>query len=127
MGKVTYSILGALLIVAIFFIAYYNITYRAQDLSKKTTQTVIQKDNVSSDYVSYSGETGKTAQELLMKEQSGVKLDASGMVSTIANRTADANNREYWAFYVNGKMSSVGAAAYITNTTDKIEWKIEEY
>ena len=35
--------------------------------------------------------------------------------------------REFWAFYINGKMSNVGAGSYKLKDGDKIEWKIERY
>ena len=35
--------------------------------------------------------------------------------------------REFWAFYINGKMSKVGAGSYKLKDGDKIEWKVEKY
>ena len=40
---------------------------------------------------------------------------------------AEESKKEYWAFYINGKMANVGAADYQTKEGDKIEWKIEKY
>lgn len=33
---------------------------------------------------------------------------------------------EFWAFYVNGESSTVGASSYITKDSDLIEWKLEK-
>lgn len=33
---------------------------------------------------------------------------------------------EFWAFYVNGKSSTVGASNYITQEGDVIEWKLQK-
>lgn len=74
----------------------------------------------------YNGKTGKDALSLL-KEKTTVAQDTSGLVISINNRKADASKKEYWSFYVNGKMSSVGPAEYQTKNTDTIEWKIETY
>lgn len=36
------------------------------------------------------------------------------------------DSRHFWAFYVNGKSSNVGASSYKLQPNDKIEWKLEE-
>ena len=76
--------------------------------------------------VTYPGEAGKDALTLL-KAQTTVGKDTSGMVNAIGGKKADTAKHEYWAFYVNGKMSQVGPADYQTKDGDKIEWKIEKY
>jgi len=48
-------------------------------------------------------------------------------VVSINGRKADAQKHEYWAFYVNGKLSDVGPADYKTKDGDVVEWKIEKY
>ncbi|MCL5435741.1 MAG: DUF4430 domain-containing protein [Patescibacteria group bacterium] len=35
------------------------------------------------------------------------------------------DNQHYWAFYINGKSSNVGAGSYELKNGDKIEWKLE--
>lgn len=75
---------------------------------------------------SYKGEEGKDALTLL-KEKTTVGQDASGLVSSINGRKAETAKREYWAFYVNKEMASVGPAEYQTKETDTIMWKIETY
>ena len=74
----------------------------------------------------YKGKEGIDALSLL-REETTSKQDNSGLVISINGREADSLNREYWSFYVNGKMASVGPADYITKDTDFIEWKIETY
>lgn len=78
------------------------------------------------DYISYVGATGKTALDLL-DTRAAVVQAASGLIISINGRKADNKEREYWAFYINGKMSQVGPKDYITKDGDKIEWKIEKY
>lgn len=36
------------------------------------------------------------------------------------------DNKHFWAFYVNGKSSNVGASSYKLNNGDSLEWKLEE-
>ena len=77
-------------------------------------------------YITYSGVEGKTAIEVL-KTSAVIKTKIySGIgefVESINGETPD--NTHFWAFYVNGKKSTVGATAYVTRNTDNIEWKIE--
>lgn len=48
-------------------------------------------------------------------------------ITAIDGREAQADKREFWAFYVNGKQAEVGAGTYIVKNNDTIEWKIETY
>lgn len=79
-----------------------------------------------SEILSYKGEKEKDALTLL-KEKATVEQDTSGLVVSINDRRADVVKREYWAFYVNGKMAQVGPADYKTKDEDMIEWKIDHY
>lgn len=76
--------------------------------------------------VSYRGEEGKTAMQLLKsKHVVETKNYSFGeMVTSIDGVNPDA--RHFWGFYVNGKLAQVGADAYVTKATDSIEWKLEE-
>lgn len=74
----------------------------------------------------YKGEEGKDALTIL-KEKAKVEQEASGLVVSIDGRKADDKKREYWGFYVNGEMASVGPAEYQTKDSDTIMWKIEKY
>ncbi len=92
-------------------------------VSPKDTTDVLVEENPT---VSYTGEEGKSALELL-HEYASYEQEASGLIHIIDGRKADNKRREYWAFYVNGKMAQVGPADYQTKKGDKIEWKIEKY
>lgn len=74
--------------------------------------------------LSYQGSNGKDALTLL-KQQASVEQDHSGLVVSIDDTKPIGH--AYWAFYVNGKLASVGPAEYVTKNGDKIEWKIEKY
>ncbi|HUQ84753.1 MAG TPA: DUF4430 domain-containing protein [Candidatus Limnocylindrales bacterium] len=90
------------------------------------TPTIVSEKKSVTDRVSYPGENGKDALTLL-KAFSKVEQGSSGLVTSINSRLAEDKNKEFWAFYVNGKMSEVGPADYVTKDADKIEWKIEKY
>lgn len=83
-------------------------------------------NGVENDYILYKGKEGKDALSLL-KETTTVEQDSSGLVISIKGRKADSAKHEYWAFYVNKKMASVGPADYKTRNEDVIEWKIDKY
>lgn len=75
--------------------------------------------------VKYKGVNGQTALALLEKyTRAGVKHYSFGDFVTSVNGAA-GNGPKYWSFYVNGKLSDVGAGSYVTKSTDNIEWKLQ--
>ena len=88
------------------------------------TQTQEKKTTTAT--FSYSGEEGKDALSLL-KEKTTIEQDPSGLVTAVNGKKADQRSREYWAFYVNGKMATIGPAGYKTIVSDIIEWRMERY
>jgi hypothetical protein len=80
--------------------------------------------------VSYAGAEGKTALELLQANAKNVQVKGEGanaFVTGINGYTANDAKKEFWAFYVNGKTSDVGAGSYVTKAGDQIQWKIATY
>jgi len=72
---------------------------------------------------------GKTALDLT-KEKEDIVTKGDGVnayVIGINGIEAKSADKEYWAFYVNGKLATVGAGSYKLKSGDKIEWKIEKY
>lgn len=76
--------------------------------------------------VTYKGIEGEDALAVLQKQVKVVQ-DDTGLVISINGRKAEKTKREYWAFYINGKMAQVGPKDYITKNGDTIVWKIETY
>ncbi len=74
--------------------------------------------------ITYSGQAGKNALELLTASHK-VDTSAQGFVNAIDS--IKPGDHQYWAFYINGKLSDVGAKDYQTKTTDAIEWKLESF
>src|ERR1700749_4078430 len=75
--------------------------------------------------VSYEGQTGKTALEIL-KSAAKVQTQSSSygeFVTTINGVQADGT-KQFWSFYVDCKMASEGASTYKTTNGQKIEWRV---
>lgn len=118
----------ALVLVAagVVTIALTNQKKTEEQNHKHTTSQSSEKAQDSSKYVTYKGVEGKTALELLKTEATVVTKDSSfGPYVDSINGVAGGTDGKYWAFYVNGQMAQVGADAYVTQATDKVEWKFE--
>jgi hypothetical protein len=75
--------------------------------------------------IKYNGQSGIDALTLLKKH---AKVEAKhysfGDLVTSINGSK-GNGPKYWIFYANGKESQIGAGAYITKNSDKLEWKLQ--
>jgi len=76
--------------------------------------------------VIYQGQDGRNALDLLKAQHNvGVKSYSFGdMVLSIDGVTPSAN--QFWAMYINGELSQVGASAYTTKSTDVVNWRLDE-
>ena len=94
-------------------------------ISVKQTIIIASKKNQSLVKV----KVGTTALHILSSTHkviiNGKKENA--FVTTIDGRVASGTDKEFWAFYVNGKQAPVGAGSYYVKNNDTIEWKIETY
>jgi hypothetical protein len=73
----------------------------------------------------YDLQEGKTALDLLKTTHQVQTKEYAGIgefVESIDGIKPDSNH--FWAFYVNGKSSDVGASSYKPQNGDKIEWKL---
>ncbi|MEK7142901.1 MAG: DUF4430 domain-containing protein [Patescibacteria group bacterium] len=77
--------------------------------------------------ISYDGEEGKTALDLL-KQSHQVKAEETS-TGVFVNSIDDTENQsdKFWMFYVNGQLAPVGADQYITKNGEKIEWRYEAF
>jgi len=80
---------------------------------------------VPSNVVQYAGVDGKNAFELLNASHrvEAKHYSFGDMVTSIDGIEPDANH--FWAMYVNGQFSQVGASSYITKNSDTIKWQID--
>jgi len=123
-------------ILALVILAIFAGYFFYQSKSQLTKKFVI-KQNLSV-YLKLAGEenfsksevlVGKTALDLT-KEKTNIKTKGervNAYVTEINGQEALNSKKEYWAFYVNGKMGEVGAGSYKLKEGDKIEWRIEKY
>jgi hypothetical protein len=126
------------LIIVIFLLSgFYIINSRVQKQNSSVISSVtITKYKVSQQIVpiekqsiSYDAIENETALELLQKTETA-KIKGSGAnayVTQIGDRIASDGKKEFWAFYVNGKLADVGAGSYKLKNGDTIMWKIETY
>lgn len=75
--------------------------------------------------ITYHGQNGVSALALLKKHATiKVKHYSFGDFVTAIDGTA-GNGPKYWIFYINGKKAEVGAAVYITKSTNTLSWKLQ--
>lgn len=125
-AKVHLAIFTGIIVVLVFV---GNIAFGLFLQSKKHQEPIVVVPTVTqaqAQTISYQGIEGKDALTLL-KEKATVEQDKSGMVAAINSIKADPATKEYWAFYVNGKLAPIGPSDYKTKDGDRIEWKIEQY
>jgi hypothetical protein len=120
MKKISIIIGIIVIIVGVIVLHPYSQSQQTQLSAKPTVISSPAKTST----VSYKGENGVDALTLL-KQKTSIEQDHSGLVVAIKGNKPTGHT--YWAFYVNGKLASVGPAAYKTKNTDVIVWKIEKY
>jgi len=135
MGKIKksfYKFFVLVLIVLTILVGYSFYKTRLLSTEKSITQqtlTVYLKIPGQKDFIKQEIISGKTALDLT-KEKANIKTKGEGTnayVTEINSLEALNSKKEYWAFYINGKMAEVGAGSYKLKNNDKIEWKIEKY
>jgi len=88
------------------------------------TQTV-EGSSLNRSFYTYS--EGQTALEVLKSTHKITTQkfgDIGEFVENIDGVKPDA--KHFWAFYVNGKSSNIGAGSYKLKNSDTVEWKLEE-
>lgn len=123
------------LLTGLFFL--FSGFYLYSRIDRPTTKKTIEKISVhqsitakgKTNFKTYKVDGGKTALDLLNQNAKIISKGkgVSSYVISINGEEALSENREYWAFYVNGKPAEVGAGSYKLKPGDKIEWKIEKY
>ena len=117
--------------VIVVIIALIGIVY-AFTQKPTTTTTVATNDQnqqaaqqVPTQVVTYPGEAGKNALELLKAHHQveAKHYDFGDLVTGIDGISPDPTH--FWAMYVNDQFSQVGASAYVTKPTDTVKWQID--
>lgn len=133
--KPTVVALVAALVVGVGGISLYtanrndNKTDNQQAASQQAIEQPTAKLTSSEDKktVSYEGQTGKTALEVL-KSLADVKTKNSsyGEFVVAINGVEADGTAEFWSFYVNGTLANEGAGTYKSTSGEKIEWRVEK-
>lgn len=119
----TKIIIAVLLVAGIGGVWYYQAHHTSK--SKLQVQTQIVTSQTPTTDLTYQGQDGKNALELL-KTHAQVQTKSSSLGDYVTSINGnDGGGTKYWIFYVNGKESQVGAGAYVTHTGDHIEWKLQ--
>jgi len=114
------SVISAVIIATLGFGSWgyvANSPSHKVDLVANTRHQVIQ--------LSYKGQNGKNALELLKKHATVQTKHYSfgDMVTSIDG--VKGIGPKYWTFYVNGKAASVGAGSYTMRGTDTLKWRLQ--
>ena len=92
---------------------------------KTVAGTQIQFNPVVEKTISYDGQTGKTALDILKASHQVESQDSSiGVFVTGIDGTQNADNK-YWMLYVDDQLASFGADQFQTKDGQKLEWRYE--
>lgn len=121
----TLVVLGALVVIGATLIGV-SVANDNANRTAQTAQTTQTQQKKQDDLISYQGQEGKTALDIL-KSSYNVETktyDGIGEMVTSINGVAP-DEKHFWAFYVNGQQAQVGAGQYTTKQGDKISWKLD--
>lgn len=86
---------------------------------------VFKKTSITKNTISYSGQEGKTALELLKLSYTVETKNSGGIEQVVSINGKRISEKEYWAFMVNGIQQPSSAASYITKNTEVISWEVK--
>lgn len=101
------------------------------DTSEQVETTVSQRldvevsSNDNGTIVSYQGIAGEDALSLLKAGAEVVTEDSTLGEYVVAINGVSQTDTEYWLLYIDDRPSSVGAAEYISQGGESIEWRLE--
>lgn len=128
--KMSWGVGNYLAVVILAGLVIIGGTLLGNSVSKKQTQknvagTQVQFQPVVEKTISYDGQAGKNALELLKASHQVESQDSSiGVFVTGIDDLKNEGNK-YWMFYVDGQLAALGADQYITKDSNKIEWRYE--
>jgi hypothetical protein len=122
-----------LLVTVIAVIVIFGATQFTNNKSNTTNEEQVSSNvtapavNITEDgkKVSYVGEEGKTALELLKAHTQADTKDTSFGEQVIAINGVGQTASSFWLYYVNGEPAQVGADQYQTKDSDTVEWRLE--
>jgi hypothetical protein len=117
-----------LVVISVHYIPRIICKGTAWECERETLEpAVVQKGESKMDYYKYSGKNGRTAYDVLMRDESAWLGAEDEVLTTINFRKADVSKNERWVFYVNGQKVQEKPWDYVTKDSDIIELKIERH
>lgn len=122
------AILGVLIlgvgVTSVALIALDGPKTPAPQPQEQTTQPTENQNQENT--VRFTAEPDKNVLEQLASHAAIETKDSQyGVYVDTINGKKGGEGGKYWTFYVDGEMSQVGAAAYVTKGGEIIEWKFE--
>ena len=110
----------------VVIISVIGIIYAFTQKPVRTPTNDLVRSQSEANIIEYPGQDGQTALELLQAQRQVEAKNYSfgDLVMSIDGVAADSQH--FWAMYVNGQFSQVGASAYVTKNSDMIKWQIDE-
>lgn len=108
-------IIAVVIVLAAGFGIYY---VKDVKLTTNTNATVQAQPTI----ITYQGEDGKTAFELLKTKYQVDSTDSSFGVMVNGINGLKSTDKLFWLYSVNGTSPDVGADKYVTKSTDTVQW-----
>ncbi|MBX4204907.1 MAG: DUF4430 domain-containing protein [Candidatus Doudnabacteria bacterium] len=93
---------------------------------KPVTAPTTTENNQQISSVTYDGQDGRNALDLLKVFHQVDTKDTSYGPMIIGIDGVKPDSSHYWGFYVDGKLADRGADQYITKNGEHIEWKLDK-
>ena len=104
-------------------------SYGGSTAPPQATATSTQPQSRTRTEISYIAKPNMTSLAQLKSEADDVVIKHSqygNYVDSIESHKGGSEGGKYWSFYINGKLSTVGADSYTQKGGEKIVWKIQK-
>lgn len=108
-----------ILLVVAGIVGYSAYTKKQTPTPTTSTEKVTQ--------VSYDCVAGQTAYDLLAATHTVVANDTDFGKQVMAIDGSEPVGNQYWAFYTNGALATVGADAYTCTGSEPIRWQLDSF
>lgn len=121
------SIFKVFLPLAVFVLLAAGCNQVVEPAQQPIPQSNQQQSTTQVNNVSYQGQDNQSALQILKAKYQVETQEYSGIGEFVTSiNGVKPGSDQFWAFYVNGESSQVGASQYQTKNSDLIEWKLEQ-
>ncbi len=93
-----------------------------------TADAGVDAETTGATELSYAGEEGRTALELLLEADPSATVEGEGENAFVTGvGGVEAGESEFWALYVDGEPAQVGAGSLVTEDGQEITWRLEAF